>query len=221
MEVGNGMMFPGNVVDGLVHQLGGRALARECQHVPARRNDTRGGVVVRCPEGTSVHTGPGVGTELEAEFDSIIHTVPPFFDHPPPSPPTDDTEEHGPEVLLQRCYQHSLTLAEAVTNTTNHGRTRTATTIRIACPLLGAGCRGFPLDVAIEVAAMQARQWQTTNDDDQDHHQVLENSSGSRKPNDTSDNDDDQVNLILAFGIPDPTIASQLTDALDQCNSTT
>jgi hypothetical protein len=36
---------------------------------------------------------------------------------------------------------------------------------RIAVPLLGAGCRGFPTDVALDVAAKESVFWLSTIDD--------------------------------------------------------
>jgi O-acetyl-ADP-ribose deacetylase (regulator of RNase III) len=81
----------------------------------------------RIDEGQSVWIN-GVG-----DYKHLIHIVPPFFNNG-----GDDARENR---LLQTCYQTSLSLAA--------DRLPSETDIRIACPLLGAGCRGFPSEEAI------------------------------------------------------------------------
>jgi O-acetyl-ADP-ribose deacetylase (regulator of RNase III) len=88
MDVGDGMLYPASVVDGLVHQLGGTKLAIECKWITS----FRGG----CPIGTSVTTQYG-SEELMKAFDMIIHTSPPFYRH------------HDDSInLLRHCYKSSL-----------------------------------------------------------------------------------------------------------------
>jgi len=162
MEVGSGMLFSANVVDGMVHQLGEWRLALECRFLPAIRNNEK------CPVGQAVVTGPG-GSELMEHFDSIVHTVPPFYNH-----------HHDPEHYLLDCYKHSLSLSFQQGS-------------RVACPLLGAGCRGFPLHEAVAIAGKGSIQWRDENDNNQKNN------------NDTN---------TLAFAIPDLEIAEQLIQAI-------
>ena len=88
MDVGDGMLYPASVVDGMVHQLGGTKLSMECKWITS----FKGG----CPTGTSVTTHFG-SKELIKAFDMIIHTSPPFYRH------TDDSIN-----LLRQCYKSSL-----------------------------------------------------------------------------------------------------------------
>ena len=93
------MMFSAETIDGLVHQLGGMRLRAECGLVPAHefahayanqqttKQDVKEDDIVsnnqaKCPVGTAVMTSPGAD-ELREHYDSIIHTTPPFFKHPP------------------------------------------------------------------------------------------------------------------------------------------
>jgi O-acetyl-ADP-ribose deacetylase (regulator of RNase III) len=70
--------------------------------------------------GTAVITSAG-GTELQAEYDNIIHTLPPFYKYPP-SQTTELKEVLGIDAelldeeswcyeLLKSCYWHSFQLA--------------------------------------------------------------------------------------------------------------
>ncbi|CAJ1950347.1 unnamed protein product [Cylindrotheca closterium] len=119
MDVGKGMMFAANTVDGMIHLAGGKELAANLK--------LQLGGKERIVEGQAVWTN-GVG-----DYKHLIHTVPPFFDN------SDD--DHSENRLLQNCYQTSLSLAT--------DRLPSETDIRIASPLLGAGCRGFPLEEAV------------------------------------------------------------------------
>lgn len=163
MEVGNGMMFAANVVDGLVHQLGGWKLAYECRLVPIVKQEEDD---ERCPVGESVITGPG-GSKLSEHFEHIVHTVPPFYNHHP-----------DPEKYLLECYKQSLSLAFEKSS-------------RVACPLLGSGCRGFPMETALNLAGQASVDWR-----DQDKN------SGD-------------IPQSLAFAIPDPAIAEEMAKAIE------
>ena len=177
MEVGEGMLFASNVVDGLVHQLGGWQLALECKFLPIlQENDQEGGE--RCPVGQAVKTGAG-GSGLKVHFDSIVHTVPPFYHHHP---------ANNPEHFLLEAYQSSLVVAFQQQGPGD---------LRVACPLLGAGGRGFPLEVAIRVAGQASHIWL-----DQDI--VDERNDGIRQQH------------TLAFGIPDIEIAEQLLETIQK-----
>lgn len=151
IEIRDGMMFPPNVVDGLVHELGGWPLRAQCM------------MHSKVDVGQAVATGPG-GSKLRQEYDRIIHTVPPFYKY-----------HEDPERFLSECYRNAMQLAFECDN------------LRVACPLLGAGCRGFPLEVAIQIAAKESVTWRDTTE---------------------------YENCVLAFGIPDLNNANTLIDAI-------
>ena len=91
-----------------------------------------------CPVGSAIMTH---SAGLHEEYDAIVHTTPPFY------------KFHGdPEKFLSRCYQSAFEAAFAEYT-------------RVASPLLGAGARGFPEDVAIHIAAEESLRW--CNDEEQ------------------------------------------------------
>mmetsp|Transcript_4482 Transcript_4482/g.6571 ORF Transcript_4482/g.6571 Transcript_4482/m.6571 type:complete len:273 (+) Transcript_4482:107-925(+) len=162
MEVGNGMLYPVSVVDGLVHQLGGAKLAFECKMIQI----FKGG----CPVGTAVETSPG-GEELGKLYDLIIHCTPPFFRY-----------HDNPVGALRQCYKSSFDAA--FMNNRKQGEE-----CRAAFPLIGAGARGFPIDIATNVAADECFDW-------------LKDGNRSKGEN--------CEKAVVAFGIPDPEIAKLL-----------
>lgn len=129
MEVGTGMLYPVSVVDGLVHQWGGWRLEMECR---LRELTARNGEA--CPVGSAVLTSAGYG-KLSNEYDEIVHTTPPFYSF-----------HDEPHYNLKLCYQRAMVRAFR-----SHRR--------VATPLLGAGARGFPESVAIEIAAETTQEW--------------------------------------------------------------
>lgn len=135
MEVGNGMMYPVSVIDGLVHQLGGWRFQLECVQLPVIQNNDE-----KCPIGHAVKTSNG-NKELLNEYDHIIHTTPPFYSH----------YNGDPIDALEQCYKNSIKLAFAPSDNKRE--------IRVACPILGSGARGFPMDVAMQVAAKTSIKW--------------------------------------------------------------
>jgi O-acetyl-ADP-ribose deacetylase (regulator of RNase III) len=167
MEVGDGMLFASNVVDGLVHQLGGWKLEWACKWIG------------KCPEGTAVITGPG-NEELAEHYDHIIHTVPPFYHH----------YDGDADDCLRSCYQESLQLAsDRFGAGGDSSSSSSSSSLLIASPLLGAGCRGFPLNVSIDIAATEAIDWMTKSDD--------------------------STEMTLAFGIPESSTADDLVHVLN------
>eukprot|EP00549_Striatella_unipunctata_P002985 CAMPEP_0118721524 /NCGR_PEP_ID=MMETSP0800-20121206/30781_1 /TAXON_ID=210618 ORGANISM="Striatella unipunctata, Strain CCMP2910" /NCGR_SAMPLE_ID=MMETSP0800 /ASSEMBLY_ACC=CAM_ASM_000638 /LENGTH=119 /DNA_ID=CAMNT_0006629419 /DNA_START=130 /DNA_END=489 /DNA_ORIENTATION=+ len=84
--------------------------------------------------------------DLKEKFDFIIHTTPPFYDHPP----LFTTPSSG----LRSCYQSSFQVIENLQNKDNNRK--------IAVPLVGAGARGFPVDEAISIAAQESTRWRET-----------------------------------------------------------
>ena len=186
MDVGDGMMFSAAVVDGLVHQLGGIRLSAECK----LKGLLRGGGSAACPEGTSIVTSAG-GPELQAEYDNIVHTVPPFFKHPP-------HEDCDVVEMLRKCYRSSIDLAFG-----NFGD-GIAKDQRVAVPLLGAGCRGFPVDIAVKVAAEESAKWMHSSLDDGAAISSEESGSGQQ---------------VIAFGLLEEGIARQLIDGIEESYS--
>ena len=187
-----GMLFPAAVIDGLVHQLGGEQLKRECSLLPKhsfadvyvnQQTSTEIDLQVKCPVGTASVTSAG-SKELEAEYDNIVHTVPPFYNHPP-SIANGIKQQLGIDAnvlsenswayqLLLSCYRHSFELAfDDRDNNRSQGildrllngirlrqyRLPTPENRRVAVPLLGAGCRGFPVATAIDAAAEGSASW--------------------------------------------------------------
>ena len=179
MDAGEGMMFSAAVVDGLVHQLGGVRLAAECKSKGLLRSGS-----VTCPEGTSIVTSPG-GSKLRAEYDHIVHTVPPFFKHPP-------KEDCDVVEMLRGCYRSSLELAFDTFDS------QSAEEQRVAVPLLGAGCRGFPIDIAIKVAAEESVRWM--------HPPLDECDAVSRVAE----------QQVVAFGLLEKDTALKLIDAVEK-----
>eukprot|EP00578_Thalassiosira_sp_NH16_P029723 CAMPEP_0181076506 /NCGR_PEP_ID=MMETSP1071-20121207/456_1 /TAXON_ID=35127 /ORGANISM="Thalassiosira sp., Strain NH16" /LENGTH=358 /DNA_ID=CAMNT_0023157693 /DNA_START=180 /DNA_END=1256 /DNA_ORIENTATION=+ len=203
MDVGGGMLFSAEAIDGLVHQLGGLRLRAECALVPTHRyskayanqqtqpeskendreNSIENGDDAKCPVGTAVITSPG-GAELQKHYDAIVHTTPPFHNYPP-TMAKDLKEILGIEKsselhswsreLLRSCYRQSFILAFGNNNSRvadkqnsfmsnpfgflQFDKPSAQQIQRVAVPLLGSGCRDFPKDVALEVAALESASW--------------------------------------------------------------
>lgn len=143
MEAGEEMMFPASVIDGLVHLYGGPTLQAECAE---RRAGSAKLGDESCSIGTAVETTAGRGA-LRHDYDRIIHTAPPFYQ------PNDANNA----LLLSKCYVSSLQIACGPTRPLCDHDDEAG--IRVAVPLLGAGARGFPHRVAIDVAAQNAWEW--------------------------------------------------------------
>jgi len=180
MEVGSGMLYSVSVVDGLVHQLGGWPLRMEIKLLPTIQEPDE-----KCPVGSAVVTSCGFSSDLSNEYDYVVHTVPPFYKHHP-----------DPNECLRNCYRSSFAKAFDLTTTNN----------RVATPLLGAGARGFPLDVAVDVAASESIFWLSS---------VGDNSITERYD---SSGGDDGIYRTVAFGIPDEKTAELMVEALTRHN---
>merc|ERR1711957_449144 len=117
----------------------------------------------KCPIGNAVSTPLTTLTsasELRKEYDMIVHTVPPFYKYSHLDKPN-----VSPEHLLAQCYRNALRVSfeEGKFQDKREHESR-----RIACPLLGAGGRGFPIETAIEVAAAECVRWRDDEWDDDD-----------------------------------------------------
>lgn len=160
MEVGTGMLYPVSVVDGLVHQLGGWKLQAELKWWQCRSSQP-------CPVGSAIRTSAG-NALLAQNYDAILHTTPPFYQH-----------SLFPELKLRLCYDSTMALVQNAAK---------AQPTRIAIPLLGAGARGFPKDVALTIAA-DAMSWWSQQDF--------------------------EYPVVVAFGLLDAELAKQLVFALE------
>jgi O-acetyl-ADP-ribose deacetylase (regulator of RNase III) len=180
MEVGGGMMYAVSVVDGLVHQVGGLPLKLTIQMLPVLASPDE-----KCPVGHAVKT-VSFGQSDTTYPDGIIHTTPPFYEFYGKG--ADD-----PCQKLGECYRNSLELAFE-----DH------CVHRVAVPLLGAGCRGFPLDVAIDVASSACAAWLNEGT-------AL---TGEKNTRDLTMSTDAEQTLV--FGIPDPNVSDKLIDSLEQ-----
>ncbi|KAK1744399.1 hypothetical protein QTG54_004932 [Skeletonema marinoi] len=258
MDVGSGMLFSAESIDGLLHQLGGLRFRAECNLVPphpwahaylnqqcrqkaAANNDRNANDTVevsnivnspnpktKCPVGTAVSTA-AVGGEIQSHYDRIIHTVPPFYNYPPSM-----TEElkrlSGIEIgenedeedlhqlskeLLRSCYRQSFHVAFGSNNNDQsysllnnpitsflgmgkyrHNNQQSRHSQRMAVPLLGAGCRDFPKDVALEVAALESASWLLSEPKEEDHATESE--------------------LVVAFGLLESEDAEALANSIEE-----
>lgn len=245
MDVGTGMLFAAESVDGLVHQLGGLRLRAECSLVPTHQysyayinqqstldddnniqDDEKRSV--KCPVGTAVATSSG-GKELQQQYDTILHTTPPFYNYPPSITPelkevlgildidSDDDIHSWSKELLSSCYRQSFKVAfdnntnndtdiqnSFISNSLrifglNNKQHMRKTGKRVALPLLGAGCRAFPKDIALEVAAIESASWLSTSSDTSEQENT----------------DEDEMDVV-AFGLLEEDDAHHLSDRLEK-----
>ena len=143
VDVSRGLLLPENVIDGLVHQYAGWRLRLECW---AKRLESSlawpGSREQPCPVGSAVVTSAG---DLRPIYQQIVHTTPPFFLST--SDGSTKNAYHAKKQLMQ-CYHNAWKLGLSCSRTA-----------RLATPLLGAGCRGFPLNVALSVAVNASTEW--------------------------------------------------------------
>jgi len=247
MDVGSGMLFAAETIDGLVHQLGGLRLRAECSLVPTHQyshayinqqsselgdkniqDDEKRSV--KCPVGTAISTSSG-GGELQKHYDTIVHTTPPFYDYPPSITPelkevlgildinNDDEDIHSwSKELLRSCYRQSFKAAfdndpnseTGIQNSfinnalslfgLNNKQHIRKTGKRVVLPLLGTGCRAFPKEIALEVAAIESASWLSTH---------------STETSEEENTDENEVDVIV-FGLLEEDDARYLS-----CTSTT
>ena len=211
MEVGNGMLFAANVVDGLVHQLGSKELQIECEKA-IRANS---GSLLE--EGAACVTNSG-NEKLTDQYSYICHTIPPFYsDGDSVNNHIDNTNisSRSQEGILESCYRNSF--GRILQH--HHQQQLQPTILRIACPLLGAGCRNFPEAVAIDVAAKSA-----TKSMFEGENQEKENNESSTQTKMTTTNSSPSSiipqqtssSIVVAFVIPSSEIRKKLIDAIDR-----
>ena len=219
MEVGSGMMYAVSVIDGLVHQLGGWKLRAACQWYqlqaqvqqstgflgddkePDQDHDTatqattpqnsQRTMVEACPIGHVVETTQACD-DLLHHYAAIWHTAPPFYGH-----------HDQPEQRLAQCYQSALQrLNHHSTNNKNKD-------VRLAVPLVGAGARGFPVDVAIHVAAQVCADWML-------EHKATHNDKDNKQKDNSphTDHVGTTTTTTVVFGLLEHSHAEQLVTAL-------
>ena len=151
VDVSRGLLLPENVLDGLVHQHAGWRLRAELCFVKRKMAARLSAVVGNtsstepCPVGTAVVTSAGA---LRPKYQWIVHTAPPFFSSEEDPSSIITKENSGERQRLYQCYHNSWRLGFSGSQTA-----------RLATPLLGAGCRGFPLNVALSVAVDATTDW--------------------------------------------------------------
>ena len=187
----------------------------------------------KCPVGAAAMTSAG-GDELRKHYDNIIHTTPPFYNYPPlETDEIKQTLGIGEEdnvsdlnswakELLRSCYRQSFKLAfenDAKIKENQNGNIlrhpmrllgldktsgRQKEKQRVAVPLLGAGCRSFPTDEAISIAALESASWLSKFDN--------EKSEEANKRNDAEDKRDTAV----VFGLLEEADAEALSDKIEK-----
>jgi O-acetyl-ADP-ribose deacetylase (regulator of RNase III) len=217
MEVGNGMLFPVSVVDGLVHQLGGWQLQAEIKYLQLSASffsiSSSSPLPTPCPIGTAVATTAGTATSpLRQHYDAIIHTAPPFYQHPSSS--ADNNDNNGPAIpnsewyQLRSCYESTLALLR------DECRIQP---VVAAVPLLGAGARGFPAAIATQVAASAVAAWLRQEQAQQERGYERDD----REPKRPVGDDDDTTHhhhhpIVIAFGLLEAELADELCHALEE-----
>jgi O-acetyl-ADP-ribose deacetylase (regulator of RNase III) len=214
MEVGNGMLYPVSVVDGLVHQLGGWKLAAACrwnqqqstfrsmlrtQQQQQSTSNSSNGKNAACPIGTAVYTTLAC-SELLEQYNAIIHTTPPFYLH-----------DENPIQQLDSCYQSALRLAATIPvhSKNNNSHHDASAELRVATPLLGAGARGFPMDVAIQVAAKASWRWLQGESNDTELDANVDSGNVTSSTNKVSET----RKMTLVFGLLEPSWANDMMEA--------
>jgi O-acetyl-ADP-ribose deacetylase (regulator of RNase III) len=175
MDVGSGMLYSVSVVDGMVHQLGGWKLEAECTWKRMTSSEKA------CPIGSAVQTTAG-DDRLKEQYNAIIHTSPPFFQH-----------DADPELKLKKCYESAVGLAFANVAPDTEP-------VRVATPLLGSGARGFPYELAMEIASEACVKW---------CH------AGTGTSSDTV-SDDKKAEQTVVFGLLEKDLAKSLSEMIKQ-----
>ena len=139
MDAGYQMLYPAQVVDGLVHQHGGSELREALNAAPVLEHRADGDHV-RCRLGDVMLTSAPAA--LSALFDIICHTPPPFYNQ---SSAKQQCAANQWASQLASCYIASL--RSSVRAAANAGSNE----LVVATPILGAGARGAPTKEAARV----------------------------------------------------------------------
>mmetsp|Transcript_39232 Transcript_39232/g.85335 ORF Transcript_39232/g.85335 Transcript_39232/m.85335 type:complete len:234 (-) Transcript_39232:73-774(-) len=143
--LGNGLIYPEQVVDGRVHEFSGKALRHEIERLPEIEPG------VRCKLGSAVRT-PATG-ELRHNFAYVIHTVAPFY-----------KRDEWDEGQLRSCYWEAFNNVWGSKRKSDPGDT-------VATPILAAGAKGVPITLAARVAAQACTDWSLPDaDESQQRH---------------------------------------------------
>ena len=154
-------VYPEQTVDGRVYELGGTALQEDLSAMPADANGSR------CPIGKAVLVNLDVEkSPLSQSFHHIVCTVAPVYMSP------------GWQPALGRCYRSALDRIWAqATKDKSLSEENCATELCVALPLLGAGAKGIPCDIAATIAAGSCSSWQAS----QHNYMALDANSRSLK----------------------------------------
>lgn len=170
MNVGKGMMYPVSVIDGLVHLYGGPQIARECAKLREQAQNSSSSssfymdpirhikrifyqnwnystdedlLVPCCPTGTVRDTTSGkLQDENTYNYHRILHATPPFYKN----------ADTNPQESIQLLHQLYRSIFEWLI-----GSSQSKPNIHVAIPLIGAGCRGFPVPLAMQIAVDETR----------------------------------------------------------------
>ena len=137
LDAGDQMLYPAQVVDGLVHTYAGASLRTALAALPVRSDGKR------CELGEAV-ISPSFG--LHEQFDVIAHTPTPFW----PANDGDDGIDEWREQL-HSCYVAAIT-ALVKPNVLAEAEPHGDTALAVASPLLGVGAAGAPVGLGAEVA---------------------------------------------------------------------
>lgn len=121
-----------------------------------------------CPTGEAVVTSRA-NDSLKKAYSHIVHTAPPFY------------QDENSREKLHSCYRNALSLAFQMNGVR-----------KVACPLIGAGCRGFSVEDAIDIASTEVLSWRNKDSNHNNHSHIQ----------------------TVAFGIPDAKIADSLVHTI-------
>ena len=128
VNAANNSLLGGGGVDGAIHRACGPKIMEECRLIRSRH----GG----CPTGEAVYTSAG---NLPAKY--VIHTVGPVW----------ASGKNNEELLLSRCYENSLIVAEKLELKC------------IAFLNISTGIYGYPKKKAAEIAVNTVRRFPANN----------------------------------------------------------
>lgn len=128
VNAANNSLLGGGGVDGAIHRAGGPTILEQCRQIRSRQGS--------CPTGEAVYTSAG---NLPAKY--VIHTVGPVW----------SGGKNNEEILLTRCYENSLLIAEKLKLKC------------IAFPNISTGIFGYPKREAAAIAINTVKGFPTKN----------------------------------------------------------